>query len=78
MESFDVAEETLHDGSGGFSSTRLRIHSSLLEIGDFRDTDDMNEFIKDLLSDNEINQSSTVLVLNTSKEDEQFELDSEY
>lgn len=45
-------------------------------IGKFRDTDDMNALIKDLISDTEINQSSTAIVLNTPVENAQFELDT--
>lgn len=49
----------------------------IIAIGKFRDTDDMNALIKDLISNTEINQSSTAVVLNTPVEDRQFELDSE-
>jgi len=49
----------------------------LIAIGKFTDTDDMNDEIKSLLTDPEIKESNTSVVLNTAKEHEQFELDLE-
>jgi len=49
----------------------------IIAIGKFTDTDDMNDEIKDLLTDPAINESNTSVVLNTAKEHEQFELDVE-
>ncbi|MFC7073466.1 HTH-type transcriptional regulator Lrp [Halovenus rubra] len=47
----------------------------IIAIGKFRNTDDMNETIKNLLTDPEIKGSNTSVVLNPAKEHEQFELD---
>jgi DNA-binding Lrp family transcriptional regulator len=47
----------------------------VVAIGKFRDTDDMNELIKELLSDVDIKESNTSVVLNAAAENEQFELD---
>ena len=44
-------------------------------VGKFQDTDDMNALIKELLSDADINESNTSVVLNAAAENEQFELD---
>jgi DNA-binding Lrp family transcriptional regulator len=49
----------------------------IIAIGKFTDTDDMNDEIKTLLTDPEIKESNTSVVLNTAKEHEQFELDLE-
>jgi len=47
----------------------------VVAVGKFRDTDDMNDLIKELLSDADINESNTSVVLNAAAEHEQFELD---
>jgi len=49
----------------------------VIAIGRFRDTDDMNASIKDLLTDPAIKESNTSVVLNPAKEHEQFELEVE-
>ncbi len=49
----------------------------IIAIGKFLDTDDMNKTIKNLLTDPEIKESNTSVVLNPAKEHEQFELDLE-
>jgi len=49
----------------------------VIAIGKFRDTDDMNEGIKNLLADADIKESNTSVVLNTVSEHEQFELNGE-
>ena len=66
---------------------RLRSHKQMVSvyevtgdydvvaIGKFQDTDDMNALIKELLSDADINESNTSVVLNAAAENEQFELD---
>ncbi|WP_254864110.1 HTH-type transcriptional regulator Lrp [Halovivax gelatinilyticus] len=46
-------------------------------IGKFRDTDGMNEQIKTLLTDPDIKESNTSVVLNAVVENEQFDLDVE-
>jgi DNA-binding Lrp family transcriptional regulator len=47
----------------------------IIAVGKFLDTDDMNAQIKTLLTDPEIKESSTSVVLNTAKENEQFDLE---
>ncbi len=47
----------------------------IIAIGKFRDTNGMNTQIKELLSDVDIRESNTSVVLNAVKEHEQFELD---
>lgn len=47
----------------------------VVAIGRFTDTDHMNDQIKELLTDPDINESNTSVVLNTVAENEQFELD---
>ena len=49
----------------------------IIAIGKFTDTDDMNAQIKSLLTDPEIKESNTSVVLNAAVEHEQFELDIE-
>lgn len=49
----------------------------VVAIGKFRDTDEMNDRIKTLLTDPDINESNTNIVLNTVSEHEQFELDTD-
>lgn len=47
----------------------------IIAIGKFHDTDEMNNSIKDLLTEPEIKESNTSVVLNPAKEHEQFDLD---
>ena len=47
----------------------------IIAVGKFTDTDGMNAQIKALLTDPEIKESNTSVVLNTASEHEQFELD---
>jgi DNA-binding Lrp family transcriptional regulator len=47
----------------------------IVAIGKFRDTDDMNEQIKSLLSDSNIHASNTSVVLNAPVENRQFALE---
>jgi DNA-binding Lrp family transcriptional regulator len=49
----------------------------IIAVGKFTDTDDMNDEIKALLTDPDIKESNTSVVLNTVKEHEQFTLDIE-
>jgi DNA-binding Lrp family transcriptional regulator len=49
----------------------------IIAVGKFTDTDGMNAQIKELLTDPEIKESNTSVVLNTASEHEQFELDLE-
>jgi DNA-binding Lrp family transcriptional regulator len=47
----------------------------VIAIGKFRDTDGMNRQIKQLLTDQDIRESNTAVVLNAVVENQQFELD---
>jgi DNA-binding Lrp family transcriptional regulator len=47
----------------------------IVAIGKFTDTDHMNDGIKELLTDPDINESNTSVVLNSVVENEQFKLD---
>jgi DNA-binding Lrp family transcriptional regulator len=47
----------------------------IIAVGKFTDTDDMNALIKELLSDADIKESNTSVVLNAPVECDQFELD---
>lgn len=47
----------------------------IIAIGKFEDTDGMNDQIKTLLEDVDINESNTSVVLNAEKDAKQFELD---
>lgn len=48
----------------------------IIAIGKFRDTDQMNDRIKEVLTDPKIIESNTSVVLSTAKENEQFELET--
>ncbi|MFC6724889.1 HTH-type transcriptional regulator Lrp [Halobium palmae] len=47
----------------------------VIAVGKFRDTDGMNKQIKSLLTDADIRESNTSVVLNAVVENQQFELD---
>ncbi|WP_231188806.1 HTH-type transcriptional regulator Lrp [Haladaptatus sp. DYF46] len=49
----------------------------IIAVGKYTDTDDMNQQIKTLLSDDDINESNTSVVLNAASEHEQFEIETE-
>ena len=49
----------------------------VIAIGKFLDTDEMNDGIKGLLSDTDIRETNTSVVLNTVVENAQFQLDVE-
>jgi DNA-binding Lrp family transcriptional regulator len=59
---------SVYEVTGGFD---------VIAIGKFRDTEDMNDQIKRLLSESGINESNTSVVLNTVSEYEQFEIDTD-
>ena len=46
----------------------------VVAVGKFRDTDDMNERIKRILTDDDIRESNTSVVLNAVLENQQFDL----
>lgn len=49
----------------------------VIAVGKFQDTDGMNNQIKSLLTNNNINESSTSVVLNRVTENQQFQLETE-
>ncbi|WP_433632053.1 HTH-type transcriptional regulator Lrp [Halomicrococcus sp. NG-SE-24] len=49
----------------------------IIAIGRFTDTDGMNQQIKTLLTDEDINESNTSVVLNTASEHDQFKLNDD-
>ncbi|MDF9746752.1 HTH-type transcriptional regulator Lrp [Natrinema salsiterrestre] len=69
--------ETLKDHRQMISVYEVTGDYDVIAIGKFRDTDDMNDQIKTLITDPDINQSNTSIVLNAVSENEQFELDTE-
>ena len=69
--------ETLKDHRQMISVYEVTGDYDVIAIGKFTDTDDMNDQIKTLITDPDINQSNTSIVLNTVVENEQFELDGE-
>lgn len=68
---------------------RLRDHAQMISVyevtgdhdviavGKFKDTDDMNDQIKSLITEPDVKESNTSVVLNAVSEHEQFELDLE-
>ncbi|ESS12051.1 MAG: transcriptional regulator, AsnC family [uncultured archaeon A07HR60] len=49
----------------------------VIAVGKFRDTDGMNDQIKSLITDTDIRESSTSVVLNRVSEHQQFDLDTD-
>ena len=68
--------ETLQDHEQMISVYEVTGNYDVIAIGKFKDTDDMNDQIKALLTDPDINQSNTSVVLNSVSENEQFELET--
>ena len=68
--------ETLNDHDQMISVYEVTGDYDVIAIGKFKDTDDMNDRIKQLLTDPDINQSNTSIVLNAVSENEQFELET--
>ncbi|ELY56014.1 AsnC family transcriptional regulator [Natronococcus amylolyticus DSM 10524] len=69
--------ETLRDHSQMMSVYEVTGDYDIIAIGKFKDTDDMNDRIKVLVTDPDIKQSNTSIVLNSVAENEQFELETE-
>ncbi|AGB37980.1 HTH-type transcriptional regulator Lrp [Natronococcus occultus] len=67
--------ETLRDHSQMTSVYEVTGDYDVIAIGKFKDTDGMNDQIKQLLTDPDIKASNTSVVLNSVSENEQFELD---
>jgi hypothetical protein len=47
----------------------------VIAVGKFRNTDEMNDQIKSLLTDDQVRESNTSVVLNDVVENRQFDLD---
>ena len=65
----------LHDVDGMVSVYEVTGDYDVIAVGKFRNTDEMDEQIKDLLTDTAIRESNTSVVLNTVAEGRPFELD---
>jgi DNA-binding Lrp family transcriptional regulator len=69
--------ETLQDHDQMMSVYEVTGDYDIISIGKFKDTDDMNDQIKALITDPDITQSNTSIVLEGVVENEQFELETE-
>ncbi|AEH36656.1 MULTISPECIES: HTH-type transcriptional regulator Lrp [Halopiger] len=67
--------DTLKDHRQMISVYEVTGDYDVIAIGKFQDTDEMNDNIKQLLTDPDIKSSNTSVVLNAVSENEQFELD---
>ncbi|MFP9062359.1 HTH-type transcriptional regulator Lrp [Natrialbaceae archaeon A-chndr2] len=67
--------ETLKEHRQMISVYEVTGDYDVIAVGKFRDTDGMNDQIKALLTDPDIKESNTSVVLNAVTENEQFELD---
>ncbi|WP_436936207.1 HTH-type transcriptional regulator Lrp [Halovenus marina] len=74
-DSLTEVTETLAQHEQVMSVYEVTGDHDIIAIGKFHDTDDMNDSIKELLTDPEIKESNTSVVLNPEKEHEQFELE---
>ena len=68
--------ETLRDHDQMMSVYEVTGDYDIIAIGKFKDTDDMNNQIKALVTDPDIKQSNTSIVLDSVAENEQFELET--
>ncbi|MFB6243565.1 MAG: HTH-type transcriptional regulator Lrp [Halobaculum sp.] len=67
--------DSLREVDGMVSVYEVTGDYDVIAVGKFRDTDEMNDRIKDLLAETEVRETNTSVVLNTVVENEQFELD---
>ncbi|WP_152039697.1 HTH-type transcriptional regulator Lrp [Salinigranum salinum] len=67
--------ERLQDQQQMISVYEVTGDYDIIAIGKFKDTDGMNRQIKELLTDVDIRESNTSVVLNAVVENQQFELD---
>jgi len=67
--------ENLRDHKQMISVYEVTGDYDIIAVGKFTDTDGMNAQIKELLTDPEIKESNTSVVLNTASEHEQFDLE---
>lgn len=66
--------ETLKEHPQMISVYEVTGDYDVVAIGKFEDTDDMNDQIKTLITDPDLKQSNTSIVLNAVSENDQFEL----
>jgi DNA-binding Lrp family transcriptional regulator len=76
-DSLPAVTETLQSEPQMVSVYEVTGDHDVVAIGKFRDTDDMNDQIKRLLSDANIKESNTSVVLNAAVENKPFELDAD-
>jgi DNA-binding Lrp family transcriptional regulator len=69
--------ETLREHDQMMSVYEVTGDYDVIAIGKFKDTDNMNDQIKALITDPDITQSNTSIVLESVVENEQFELETE-
>ena len=67
---------TLQDHDQMMSVYEVTGNYDIIAVGKFKDTDNMNDQIKALVTDPDIKQSNTSIVLNSVAENEQFELET--
>ncbi|WP_435119376.1 HTH-type transcriptional regulator Lrp [Halolamina sp. C58] len=67
--------DRLADLRGMVSVYEVTGDHDVVAVGKFEDTDEMNDRIKRVLTDDEVRESNTSVVLNAVVEDQQFELD---
>lgn len=66
--------DKLHDEKQIISVYETTGDYDIIAIGKFKDTTEMNDQIKEILSDVDVRESNTSVVLNNVKENKQFEL----
>ncbi|ERH11600.1 MAG: transcriptional regulator [halophilic archaeon J07HB67] len=69
--------ERLREVDGMVSVYEVTGDYDVIAVGKFHDTDEMNDRIKDLLSDAEIRETNTSVVLDSVVENEQFDLETD-
>jgi len=74
-EALPEITDRLREVTGMTSVYEVTGDYDVIAVGKFRDTDDMNDRIKDLLADEEVRETNTSVVLDTVVENEQFQLD---
>ncbi|GAB7011875.1 HTH-type transcriptional regulator Lrp [Halolamina salina] len=67
--------DRLADLRGMVSVYEVTGDHDVVAVGKFEDTDEMNDRIKRVLTDDDVRESNTSVVLNAVVEDQQFELD---
>jgi DNA-binding Lrp family transcriptional regulator len=76
-DALEEITETLREHDQMLSVYEVTGDYDVIAIGKFKDTDEMNDQIKALITDPDITQSNTSIVLNSVAENKQFELETE-